>query len=92
MPSPAVSRRGFDRLQTLPPMLDYSLDIWDYLTFAVLLAAIVVAMAAFVWIAGLPGRIAIQRKHPDAEAFKLMGYAGFLQVMPWIKALIWVFK
>jgi Protein of unknown function (DUF3302) len=73
-------------------MLDYTIDFWDYLTFAVLLLAIVVAMAAFVWIAGLPGRIAIQRKHPDAEAVKLMGYAGFLPVMPWIQAFIWAFK
>src|SRR5476651_184877 len=73
-------------------MLDYSLDIWDYLTFAVLLAAIVVAMAAFIWVAGLPGRIAIERKHPDAEAVKLMGYAGFFTVFPWIQAFIWAFK
>ena len=73
-------------------MLDYSLDIWDYLTFAVLLAAICMGMFAFVWIAGLPGRIAIERKHPDAEAVKLMGYAGFLPVFPWIQAFIWAFK
>ena len=73
-------------------MLDYTIDFWDYLTFAVLLAAIVVAMAAFVWIAGLPGRIAIQRKHPEAEAVKLMGYVGFGAVFPWMQAFIWAFK
>jgi hypothetical protein len=73
-------------------MLDFQLDIWDYLTFAVLLAAICMGMFCFVWIAGLPGRIAIERKHPDAEAVKLMGYAGFLPVLPWIQAFIWAFK
>ena len=39
-----------------------------------------------------PGRIAIARKHPDAEAVKLMGYAGFLAAVPWIQAFIWAFK
>jgi hypothetical protein len=40
----------------------------------------------------LPGRIAIARKHPDAEAVKMMGYAGFLAAVPWIQAFIWAFK
>jgi hypothetical protein len=40
----------------------------------------------------LPGRIAIARKHPEAEAVKLMGWAGFLVVVPWIQAFIWAFK
>lgn len=73
-------------------MVDFSLDIWDYVTFVVLLAAICMGLFAFVWVAGLPGRIAIERKHPDAEAVKLMGYAGFLPVFPWIQAFIWAFK
>ena len=49
-------------------------------------------LAGLVWLAGLPGRIAIARKHPDAEAVKLMGYAGFLMAVPWIQAFIWAFK
>ena len=73
-------------------MLDYQLDIWDYVTFIVLLAAICMGMFCFIWVAGLPGRIAIDRKHPDAEAVKLMGYAGFFTVFPWIQAFIWAFK
>ena len=73
-------------------MLGFELDIWDYITFIVLLAAICVALWAFVWLAGLPGRIAIARKHPDAEAVQMMGYAGFLAAVPWINAFIWAFK
>jgi hypothetical protein len=42
--------------------------------------------------AGLPGRIAIARKHPDAEAVNLLGYCGFLPVVPWIQAFVWAFK
>ena len=42
---------------------------------------------------GVAGRIAIARKHPDAEAVKWMGWAGLLPtVLPWIQAFIWAFK
>jgi hypothetical protein len=73
-------------------MLGFKLDIWDYLTFATGMASAIVAIALFLWIAGLPGQIAISRKHPEAEAVKVMGYAGFLAVVPWIQAFIWAFK
>jgi hypothetical protein len=59
------------------------------------LAAALAGLAVIVillWIAGLPGQIAIARKHPEAEAVKIMGYAGFLAVVPWIQAFIWAFK
>ncbi len=45
-----------------------------------------------IFILGLPGRIAIARKHPEADAVSLMGWVGFLAVVPWIQALIWAFK
>jgi hypothetical protein len=73
-------------------MLGFTLDVWDYITFAVLLILVCAAVAVMVWLAGLPGRIAIQRKHPDAEAVKMMGWAGFLAAVPWIQAFIWAFK
>jgi len=73
-------------------MLGFSLDVWDYLTF--LSAAVVGAggVVAVLWLAGLPGRIAIARNHPDAEAVKVMGWAGLLVAVPWIQAFIWAFK
>ena len=73
-------------------MLGFTLDVWDYLTFlsgAILVGAGVVFV---VWLAGLPGRIAIARNHPDAEAVKIMGWAGLLVAVPWIQAFIWAFK
>jgi hypothetical protein len=74
-------------------MLGFSLDIWDYLTFLTMFLAVLSVVAIWVWLAGLPGRIAISRKHPDAEAIKLMGYAGLLPtVYPWVQAFIWAFK
>ena len=72
--------------------MDFKLGLWDYITFVALLVLLSGAITALVWIAGLPGRIAIARKHPDAEAVKLLGWAGFLPLVPWIQAFIWAFK
>ena len=74
-------------------MLGFELDFWDYATFATAAAAGISLILIYIWIAGLPGRIAIARKHPDAEAVRLMGWAGLLPtVLPWIQAFIWAFK
>ena len=73
-------------------MLGFDLDGWDYLTFLAILVALIAVTAVLLWLAGLPGRIAIARKHPDAEAVKLLGWAGFLPVVPWIQAFVWAFK
>lgn len=73
-------------------LLGFKLDIWDYLTFLALMVAVLGGLSGLVWLAGLPGRIAIARKHPEAEAVKIMGYAGFLVAVPWIQAFIWAFK
>jgi len=73
-------------------LLGFKLDFWDYATFLVLLVCVMTGLVFLVWLAGLPGRIAIARKHPDAEAVQIMGYAGFLVAVPWIQAFIWAFK
>jgi hypothetical protein len=65
---------------------------WDYVTFGVLFVCVVLFLWFIVWLVGLPGRIAIARKHPDAEPVKIMGYAGFMAIVPWIQAFIWAFK
>jgi hypothetical protein len=74
-------------------MLGFELDLWDYLTFLTLFLCVVAGVAFWVWLAGLPGRIAIARKHPDAEAVKLLGWAGLLPtIYPWVQAFIWAYK
>src|SRR5271154_7349710 len=73
-------------------MLGFELNIWDYLTFAVLFALVAAFLAVAMFVLGLPGRIAIARKHPDADAINLMGWLGFLAVVPWIQAFMWAFK
>ena len=61
----------------------------SHLTFFII-AAGGVGLAVFVL--GLPGRIAIARNHPEAEAVNLMGWLGFMAIVPWIQAFIWAFK
>ena len=74
-------------------MLGFDLDFWDYATFGTFGLAGVAVILTYIWVAGLPGRIAIARKHPDAEAVRLMGWAGLLPtVLPWIQAFIWAFR
>jgi hypothetical protein len=74
-------------------LLGFELDLWDYLTFLVLMLCVVALIVTWLFLAGLPGRIALARKHPEAEAVKYLGYAGLLPtVYPWMQALIWAFK
>jgi hypothetical protein len=68
------------------------LDAWDYATFAALAVIVLGFVLLAILILGLPGKIAVARKHPEAEAVNLMGWVGFLAIVPWIQALIWAFK
>jgi len=79
-------------IESLFCMLGFKLDIWDFLTFAVALALVAAFLTIAVLILGLPGRIAIARKHPDADAINTMGWLGFLAVVPWMQAFMWAFK
>ena len=73
-------------------MLGFQLGLWDYITFLVMAFLVVTGLTVAVFVLGLPGRIAIARKHPEADAVYLMGWIGFLAVVPWIQALGWAFK
>jgi len=73
-------------------MLGFDLTFWDYITFLSLAVLVGGGLVGVVLIASLPGRIAIARNHPDAEAVRIMGWAGLLFAVPWIQAFIWAFK
>src|ERR1700687_3061233 len=72
--------------------MGFDLDVWDSLTFLVILALVGAFLTIAVLVLGLPGRIAIARKHPDADAINVMGWLGFLAVVPWMQAFMWAFK
>lgn len=72
--------------------MGFHVDFWDYATFAALFIIGAALGGVVLLILGLPGKIAIARKHPEADAVNLMGWVGFLGVVPWIQALIWSIK
>ncbi len=78
--------------QTALSNFENSPYFWDLITLACLLVSVLGFLVFLVWLLGLPGRIAIARNHPDAEAVYTMGWVGFLAIVPWIQALIWAFK
>ncbi len=73
-------------------LLGFHVGFWDYVTFVAIFVIVAAGLSAAIFILGLPGRIAIARKHPEGDAVNLMGWIGFLAVVPWIQALIWAFK
>lgn len=73
-------------------VLGFQLDAWDYATFASFAVIGAGFMGLLYVILGLPGRIAVARRHPEAEAVSIMGWLGFLGVVPWVQAFIWAFK
>ena len=73
-------------------LVGFELDIWDYATFVTILLLVLSGIVFYCWLAGLPGRIAIARRHPEAEAVNMMGWLGFVAIVPWVQAFIWAFK
>ena len=72
-------------------LLGRPLDYYDYLTFAALLVILLAVMGVVLFLMGLPGKIAIKRNHPHAESVRMMGWMGFLAVVPWLHAFMWAF-
>lgn len=68
------------------------LGLYDYLAFVAIAVCVLGFLGLAVFMLGLPGRVAIARKHPDAEAVNIMGWVGFLAVVPWMQAFLWAFK
>lgn len=63
-------------------MITSPLDVWDYAFLACLFTGFLCGLTLLVIILGLPGKIAVARNHPDAEAMQLMGWVGFLAIIP----------
>ncbi len=63
----------------------------DYFTWFVLLVIAVTIVVGFVALAGLPGKLAAERQHPQADAIKMAGWLGMLLTagVVWIVAMVW---
>lgn len=57
----------------------------------VLLTLIATTVGVVVWLAMLPGKIAVQREHPQADAIRIAGWLGIVTGIVWIVALIWAY-
>jgi len=87
-----IAGTGASARADVDTLVGFQIGFWDYVTFASLAVIVMSFLALAVFILGLPGRIAIARNHPEADAIYLMGWIGFLAIVPWIQALIWAFK
>ncbi|MES0883663.1 DUF3302 domain-containing protein [Roseibium sp. SCP14] len=72
-------------------LIDFKLDVYDYLTFLILLLVVIAFFYAMITLGGLPGKLAEKRNHPHAESVKLGGWIGLFTIFPWIHALIWAY-
>lgn len=64
----------------------------DYFAWIVLIVLIITVLVGFVILARLPGQIAHNRNHPQAEAITVAGWLGALMAgVFWPLALIWAF-
>ncbi len=65
-----------------------TLGIFALIVLTTLVASV---LGVVVWLAMLPGKIAAQRQHPQADAIRMAGWLGILTGVVWILALIWAY-
>jgi hypothetical protein len=64
----------------------------DYFTFVVLAVLIGVGIWIAILLGGLPGKLASERGHPQADAIRVAGWLGLVTLgVLWPFALIWAF-
>jgi hypothetical protein len=64
----------------------------DIFTFVVLGVLLVATIALAVLLGSLPGKIAVGRAHPQADAIRVAGWIGLLTLgVLWPFALIWAY-
>ena len=60
--------------------------------FAILVSLVLLLLWLYTVLAKMPGEIAHERKHPQAEAITVLGWVGLiLGVAPWLVALVWAY-
>ncbi|MBE9476040.1 MAG: DUF3302 domain-containing protein [Proteobacteria bacterium] len=65
------------------------LDIFAWIVLIVMIATVLIG---FIALAKLPGKIALDRGHPQAEAVNVAGWLGALALgVFWPLAMVWAF-
>lgn len=58
--------------------------------FVILVLMFLLGIWVYVELAGLPGKKARERGHPQADAISVLAWIGLLLgVVPWVLALVW---
>ena len=64
----------------------------DVMTIVIILIVVGVNIAFVLWLAGLPGAIAREREHPQADAIACCGWLSLLTCFAtWPIALVWAY-
>lgn len=65
------------------------LDIFSLIVIGILIAAVIWLV---VLLGPLPGKVAHQRAHPQADAIRVLGWIGIITLGPaWLAALVWAY-
>ena len=65
------------------------LDIFALIVIGVLIACVI---GIVVWLGPLPGNIAAERGHRQADAIRALGWIGVITLGPaWLAALVWAY-
>jgi ABC-type Fe3+ transport system permease subunit len=69
------------------------MDVYDFIAIFSLLMTAVVVCAGGWFLLELPGKMAAERKHPQADAIRVCGWLGLMTAgLFWAFALVWVFR
>ena len=66
------------------------LDVFAFVVMSILLG---VGISLVFVLGALPGKIAVERRHPQADAIRVAGWVGLLTLgVAWPLALIWAYS
>ena len=65
---------------------------WDYFTFFIMAVILLLVIVLLFFFGDLPGKIARQRNHPQADAIHVLSWIGLVAGgVGWIVALVWAY-
>ena len=68
------------------------MEFLDIATIAIIVIVVGVNVFFLIWLAGLPGRIARDRSHPQAEAINVLGWLSLVTLFgTWVVAFVWAY-
>lgn len=69
------------------------MDAYDFIAIFAMLMTAVVVLGGGWFLLELPGKMAADRKHPQADAIRMCGWMGLATAgLFWAFAMVWVFR